>query len=79
MILLELRDYLKTVKRAALPDLATHFDTDAGVLRDLLRRWEKRGDVLKLDAISPKCGSCQACGAADLEIYIWNQNHPSAM
>jgi len=79
MILLELRDYLKTVKRAALPDLALHFDTDAGVLRDLLRRWEKRGDVLKLDAISPKCGSCQACGAVGLEIYVWNQNHSSLM
>ena len=73
MILLELRDYLKQVKRAALPDLARHFDTDASVLRDLLQRWERRGDVRKLESVSPKCGSCQACGAADLEIYTWNK------
>lgn len=75
MILLELRDYIKTVKRASLPDLAIHFDTDAGVLRDLLQRWEKRGDILKLKSMSAKCGSCQACDAVGLEIYIWNQNH----
>ncbi len=74
MILLELRDYLKTVKRAALPDLALHFKTDAGVLRNLLKRWEKRGEVRKLESVSVKCGSCQACGAADMEIYIWNGN-----
>ncbi len=73
MILFELRDYLKTVKRAALPDLARHFDVDASLIRDLLQRWEQRGQVSKLSSSGPtKCGSCQACGAADLEIYIWN-------
>jgi len=73
MILLELRDYLKTVKRAALPDLARHFDADASLIRDLLQRWEKRGEVSRLKSEVPaKCSSCQACGAADLEIYIWN-------
>ncbi len=75
MILLELRDYLKVVKRAALPDLARHFDVDASLIRDLLLRWEKRGDVSRLvGGVPAKCGSCQACGAAELEIYTWNSN-----
>lgn len=71
MILSELRSYLQTHKRAALLDLAYHFDTDPNALRGMLAKWVGKGRVAKLPAGSACGGGCCKCDPATTEIYEW--------
>lgn len=45
MILSELRNYLAEHKRAALIDMARHFDIDVDALRGMLATLERKGQV----------------------------------
>jgi hypothetical protein len=70
MILSQLRDYLRTHRRAALIDLAHRFDTDPDALRGMLAKWEAKGKVEKLPQ-GTGCGGCCLCDPAAIEIYEW--------
>lgn len=71
MILSDLRDYLKEMRRVALADIAAHFDMDADALRGMLGKWISKGKVRKLPLTS-SCGtSCCQCDKALTEIYEW--------
>jgi hypothetical protein len=71
MILSELRDYLQTHERAALIDLAHHFDTDPNALRGMLAKWVGKGRVAKLPSGTTCGGGCCKCDPATTEIYEW--------
>jgi putative ferrous iron transport protein C len=71
MILAELRTYLQTHQRAALSDLAYHFDTPPDALRGMLERWIAKGRVRRLPANTPCHGGCCRCDPASVEIYEW--------
>jgi putative ferrous iron transport protein C len=70
MILSELRDYLQTHQRAAISDMAHHFNTDPDALRGMLAKWVAKGKVVKPLAVST-CGGCCQCDPAATEIYEW--------
>jgi putative ferrous iron transport protein C len=70
MILYELRDYLKDHKRAALIDIAQHFDSNTEAVRSMLEVWVKKGRVRKLPQ-STSCRSCCECDPSMIEIYEW--------
>lgn len=71
MILSELRAYLQVHKRAALLDMAHHFDTEPDAIRGMLNKWVAKGRVIKLPQ-DTQCGSsCSKCDPATIEIYEW--------
>jgi len=69
MILSELRNYLIRHKRAALIDMARHFDTDPDALRGMLATLEHKGRVRKLPAGTSCDSSCCGCDQTGLELY----------
>ncbi len=69
MILSELRSYLAEHKRAALIDMARHFDTDADALRGMLATLERKGRVRKLPPGTDCGGGCRGCDQARPELY----------
>lgn len=71
MILSQLRDYLKTHRRAALADMALHFRTDPDALRGMLGKWIAKGRVEKLPSGTPCGGGCCRCDPQSIEIYEW--------
>ena len=71
MILTDLRNYLKERKRAALYDMALHFDTDQEALRGMLEQWVAKGRVAKLPTGTACGGGCNKCDPAFIEIYEW--------
>ncbi len=70
MILSEVRDHLRTHRRAALSDMAARFRTDPDALRGMLERWIAKGQVQKLPGGTP-CGGCSHCDPNTVEIYAW--------
>jgi putative ferrous iron transport protein C len=70
MILSELRDYLKDHKRAALFDIALHFDSNPDAIRGMLEVWVKKGRVRKLPQ-GTSCSGCCECDPSMIEIYEW--------
>lgn len=71
MILSDLRDYLKTNRRAALIDMAHRFDADPEALRGMLDKWVAKGRVEKLPPGTLCGGGCSQCDPATTEIYEW--------
>ncbi|MEJ2002169.1 MAG: FeoC-like transcriptional regulator [Maritimibacter sp.] len=71
MTLSDLRSYLQTHKRAALFDMALHFDSDPDTLRPMLAKWISKGKVVKLPAGTACSKSCRQCDPATIELYEW--------
>lgn len=70
MILIQLRDYLSTRRRASVDDLARHFGMDARAVEGLLETWRAKGRVRRLRDHLP-CGTCGKCESAVTDIYEW--------
>lgn len=71
MILSELRDYLKSNRRAALIDMSHRFDVDPEALRGMLDKWIAKGRVTKLPQGTLCGGGCCKCDSATIELYEW--------
>lgn len=71
MILSDIRQYLKLNQRAAVYDLATHFDSDPDAIRAMLEEWERRGQVKKLPQGTACNGGCKQCAPETVELYEW--------
>lgn len=71
MIFSDVRDYLKTHRRAALIDMAHRFGTDPDALRGMLDKWAAKGRVQKLPAGTACSGGCSKCDPGTTEIYEW--------
>lgn len=76
MILSELTAYLIEQKRAALPDISLHFDSDQEALRLMLSLLERKGRVRKLPEGTACGGGCSKCDPASIEIYEWVETMP---
>jgi putative ferrous iron transport protein C len=70
MILADVRDYLRTHRRAALFDLSIRFDTEPEALRGMLDTWIAKGKVARLPE-GTRCGGCSHCDPHTVEIYEW--------
>ncbi len=71
-MLSEIKKYLMNHKRVTLGDLALHFDTDAGTMRDMLGQWIRKGKAVKSDlraSCNATCARC--CDQSAMEIYEW--------
>lgn len=74
MILSDLRDYLADRKRASMDDMVNHFGIDPDALIGMLRQWEAKGRVRRIDASAAdarSCGSCTICGEGESRVYEW--------
>ena len=71
-MLSEIKQYLMTHKRVALGDLALHFDTDAGNMKDILGQWIRKGKIAKSDLRASCNATCaRRCDQSAMEIYEW--------
>ncbi|MCB2106170.1 MAG: FeoC-like transcriptional regulator [Rhodobacteraceae bacterium] len=70
MLLTDIRDYLKTHKRASLDDIVRHFDVAPDAARGLVETWIAKGKVRCLSDRLP-CGTCGKCDSATVDIYEW--------
>ncbi len=74
--LTELRDVLRQNGRATLQSLAIHAGSDESAVEAMLKRWESKGRVRRVEAADSDCGcgcgkSC-SCGCSTSEvIYEW--------
>lgn len=74
MSLLEIKQYMITVKVATLSSLCAHFNADPGTLRCMLSHWVNKGKIRQA-AKKPACGShCFKCPSATTEVYEWVYN-----
>lgn len=73
MILSELRDYLRTHRRAALSDMALHLGTEPDALRGMLDKWIAKGKVQRLPSGTPCDGGCCQCDPNTTEIHEWKE------
>ncbi len=71
MILSDIRRYLKLHGRAALHDLAVHFNSEPDAIRAMLGEWERRGQVRRLPGGTACGGGCNRCDPASVELYEW--------
>jgi hypothetical protein len=69
MTLLEVKAYLVEHHRAALSDIATHFDTSPDAARQVLGHWLAKGKVTVHKPES--CPSACHCSSPPDEIYQW--------
>lgn len=71
MVLIELKHYLKKVKKANLAQLCQHLNTEPDFTRLLLQQWVGKGKVRKAMA-GAGCGiRCAKCLPEVVEIYEW--------
>lgn len=71
MILSDLRRYLRVQRRAAVYDLAVHFDIEPDAVRGMLGELERRGMVRRMPQGTPCGGGCRQCDPASIELYEW--------
>jgi len=71
MILLEIKEYLQTHKRASLGDIAAKFDLTEDAAKEMLAHWERKGKIVCAKGCEKKCSCCSSpCGA----VYHWKED-----
>jgi putative ferrous iron transport protein C len=69
MILKDLQQYLAEIEMVSLADLASHFQTDTELLRDMLQHLVRKGRVRQ--RILDRCDGCTQCQPETVEFYQW--------
>ena len=73
MILLDIREYVRTRGRASLRDIAAGFDLTEDAAREMLAHWERKGTIERIENACP-CRSCKECSAPCGAVYRWKEN-----
>lgn len=81
MLLIQIRDYIRTEEIVSLQRLANHFNLPMDVAKEMVERWIGKGLVTCVSA--DRCGSCRpsgGCGGCSVnrgavqdELYEWSQ------
>ena len=71
MILTDLKIYLIENQRAALIDMAHHFDIEPDALKGMLEHWIRKGKVRLLEGSRCNKGCCSQNDPTLLQIYEW--------
>ena len=71
MTLTALKKYLQENRVVSINDLATQFDTNPDVLRDMLEILIHKGQVQKIQDADVHCGKCAHCHLLSAELYEW--------
>ncbi len=69
MNLSQLKAYLSQHKRASLPDLANHFQSDPETVKAMLQHWQHKGKVQHIHVKSCQKGCCS--GGKNIDVYEW--------
>ncbi|ORU92147.1 MAG: sugar metabolism transcriptional regulator [Cycloclasticus sp. symbiont of Poecilosclerida sp. N] len=72
MILLKIRDHLKTAGTAPVRDIALHFKISQEDATSMLEHWVKKGYAKRLPAGSLCQGGCRRCDPGTIDVYAWN-------
>ena len=75
MILLDIRDDLKTAGSAPVRDLALHFKISEADAKSMIEHWVKKGYAKKLPAGSLCQGGCRSCDPDTIDIYKWTTSN----
>jgi putative ferrous iron transport protein C len=71
MILMKVKEYLKTQRLVSLFDLTTRFNLDPEIVREMLKLFISKGK-LRLQQKTARCGTqCAKCHPAMTELYEW--------
>lgn len=71
MGLIDIKNYLQSIKVSNLFHLSTYFNMDPDILRDMLQHWERKGCIRK-SGKTDNCGTkCSKCSPLLTEIYEW--------
>lgn len=71
MNLLDIKHHMMQVRITSLSSLCVYFNGDAGVLRDMLAHWVRKGKIRQCMK-TPQCGvKCGQCSPLLTEIYEW--------
>lgn len=70
MLLHQLADNLRDMRRASVNDLAISLAIEPSALQGMLTLLESKGRVRRV-VISAACGSCDKCDPETNEIYEW--------
>lgn len=76
MMLLDIRDHLKSVGSIAVRDLALQFKITQHEASFMLEHWVKKGYAKKQDAGSLCQGGCRSCDPNTIDIYEWIKDKP---
>jgi hypothetical protein len=71
MILLEVREYLRTHRRVELRDLTYRFGMAPDALRAIVQKWVDKGRVEAVAARSECASGCHRCDVPVAETYVW--------
>ncbi len=67
----ELRLHLRLNRVCNLHDLTVRFNTDPGIIRDVLKIWISKGKVCCKQKTENCGGSCSRCHPHMTELYEW--------
>lgn len=71
MILLKIKDYLKSQRLVSLFDLTTRFNVDPEIIRQMLKVLINKGNLRQQQKTS-QCGTkCAKCHPSMTEMYEW--------
>jgi len=69
--LILLKEYLQKQKLVSMADLRHKFSVSPDLLRDMLARWQQKGQVRCVQK-TPACGTkCMRCDPLMTELYQW--------
>ncbi len=71
MLLLDIRDRVKSAGRIAVHDLSIDLKISPEDARSMLDHWVIKGCVRKLPSGSLCKGSCRSCAPNTIELYEW--------
>jgi hypothetical protein len=74
-MLTTLKGYLVARRAASLSELAREVDADPDAVRGILEHWLRKGKVRR--TAGARCGGCDSCAAADIELYEWVGERPT--
>lgn len=71
MILSDIGNYLRERQYASVADIASRFETDPDVVRDMLAMLERKQRIHRVTGLSACGSSCRKCDSAATEFYAW--------
>ncbi len=74
MSLITLRNYLREKKVVTLDQLTQQFKCDAGIMKNMLAHWQRKGRLCRIDQKSACGKTCQGCQPKIVEVYQYQDS-----
>ncbi len=73
MILLEIKEYVRSHGQASLRDIAAGFDLTEAAAEEMLAHWVRKGKIERVEN-GCSCRSCKECSSPCEAVYRWKEN-----